>query len=143
MEAPMEALTQCWFTRVHHPEHARQRQDDGSATSTCRYCRRRIVTWTKGAWSLADGFNVSRAAELASGRYLTLHDLATDFVVRRFALSHLPDEEAVEAYKNELRERFALDDPDSMMELLDSQAAPRRAAARKASSSQLGTPRSA
>ena len=135
----MEALTQCWFTRVHHPEHARERQEDGSVISTCRYCQRRIVTWTKGSWSLADGFNVPRAGELASGRYLTIHDVATDFVVRRFALSHLPDEEAVEAYKDELRERFALDDPDTTLELIDSQPPARRAAARKPSPLPPGT----
>lgn len=140
MDPPMEALTQCWFTRVHHPEHARERQEDGSVISTCRYCQRRIVTWTKGSWSLADGFNVSRAAELASGRYLTIHDVATDFVVRRFALSHLPDEEAVEAYKDELRERFALDDPDTTLQLLDSQPPARRASARKSSPLPPGTP---
>jgi hypothetical protein len=136
----MEALTQCWFTRVHHPEPARERQEDGSVISTCRYCQRRIVTWTKNAWSLADGFNVSRAAELASGRYLTLHDVATDFVVRRFALAHLPDEEAVEAYKQELRERYALDDPDTTLALIDSQPPARKAAARKPSPSPPGTP---
>jgi hypothetical protein len=136
----MEALTQCWFTRVHLPEHARERHDDGSITSTCRYCQRSIVTWTKGAWSLADGFNVSRAAELASGRYLTLHDVAADFVVRRFTLGHLPDEDAVQAYKEQLREQFGLDDPQSTLDLLDSQSPARRVHARRPSFLPPGSP---
>ena len=135
----MEALTQCWFTRVHLPERAREHYDDGSVISSCRYCQRRIVSWTSNTWSLADGFNVSRAAELACGRYLTLQDVASDYVVRRFAVAHLPDEEAVAAYKNELREQFGLDDPESTLDLLDSQSPARRVPARKSNPSPPGS----
>lgn len=127
----MEALTQCWFTRIHRPERARHREPDGSVRSTCRYCQRAIVSWDREAWSLSDGFDVSRLAETASGRFLTLYDTAGDFVVHRYTVAHLNDEEAITAYKLQLREEYGLDDPDTTLELRDSQRRPGKGAARR------------
>lgn len=116
----MQALTQCWFTRTHRPARVRHREADGSVTSTCRYCERAIVSWDRTAWSLADGFDVARLAETASGRFLTLYDTAADFVVHRYPVAHLNDEEAIAAFKLQLRAEHGLDDPHSALELRDS-----------------------
>lgn len=125
----MQALTQCWFTRIHRPDRERQREADGSVTSTCRYCHQPLVCWDKTNWTLSRGFDVSRAAEQASGRYLTLFDCAGDFVVRRIPIAHLEDEAAVNAFKARLREEYRLDDIDNTLELRDS--APRSRPRRK------------
>ncbi|WP_226019162.1 hypothetical protein [Novosphingobium sp. FKTRR1] len=117
----MQALPQCWFTRFHRPERERYREPDGSVSSTCRYCQRAIVSWDREDWSLADGFDVSRLALLVSGRLLTLYDKAADFVVRRYSVAHLNDEEAIVAYKRQLRAEYGLDEPYSVLELRDSQ----------------------
>jgi len=138
----MEALTQCWFTRIHLPDRHRHRADDGSTTATCRYCHRNIVSWDKSAWALADGFNVSRLAD-ASGRYLTLFDTAGDFVVHRYTVAHLNDEEAIEAFKANLRAEYGMDDADSTLELRDSAAPARRKAPRKVSRSEPDSLRTA
>jgi len=127
----MEALTQCWFTRIHRPERARHREPDGSVRSTCRYCQRAIVSWDREAWSLSDGLDVSRLAETASGRFLTLYDTAGDFVLHRYTVSHLNDEEAITAYKQQLRDEYGLDDPDTTLELRDSQRRPAKTSTSK------------
>ena len=122
----MRALTQCWFTRVHRPERERHRESDGSLTSTCRYCDRAIVSWDRENWNLADGLDVSRLAELTNGRTLTLIDMVGDLVVRRFPVRHLPDEAAIEAFKQELRAQYGLDEPGCQLVLRDSSPPPRK-----------------
>ena len=115
-----EALTQCWFTRVHRPVRERHRDADGSMTSTCRYCHRPLVSWDHANWNLSNGFDVSRLVELTSGRTLTLIDTMGDLIVRRIPIRHLPDEDAVNAFKLELRAQYALNDPDTTLILIDS-----------------------
>jgi hypothetical protein len=119
-----EALTQCWFTRVHRPVRERHRDADGSLTSTCRYCHRPLVSWDHANWNLANGFDVSRLVELTSGRTLTLIDTTGDLIVRRIPIRHLQTEDEVDAFKRELRAQYGLDDPDSTLDLRDS--APRQ-----------------
>ncbi|MCB2072143.1 MAG: hypothetical protein H6917_17045 [Novosphingobium sp.] len=116
----MLALTQCWYTRKHVPERTKHKEDDGSHTSYCRYCERKIVSWSKDSWSLADGFNVSRIAETAGPRYLYLLDVPDDMVVARFTVSHLDGEEAIEAYKEELREEHNVEESGGKYILCDS-----------------------
>jgi len=77
------------------------------------------------------GLIFSRLAEAIDGRFLTVLDSADDLVVRRFTLEHLADEEAIEAFKRELRERYAMNEPGSDLTLIDSaQTASRAAGAR-------------
>ncbi|BEV02273.1 hypothetical protein [Novosphingobium olei] len=121
----MQALTQCWFTRTHRPERWMEHDEDGSHLSTCRYCERRIVSWDREAWYLADGFNVSRLAETASGRTLTLVDVSEDMVLHRFSVTHLNDEAAIEAFKKQVAAQYAMDEPGSPLRLLDSGGTPR------------------
>ena len=116
----MEALTQCWFTRVHRPVRERHRHDDGSLTSTCRYCSRPLVTWDHVNWNLSNGLDMSRLAELTSGRTLTLIDTSEDLIVRRIPIRHLVNEDDVEAFKLELRAQYGLDDPATTLVLRDS-----------------------
>ncbi|EGD57639.1 hypothetical protein Y88_2964 [Novosphingobium nitrogenifigens DSM 19370] len=79
-----------------------------------------MVTWDRRNWSLANGIDVSRLAEMAGGRVLTLIDTLSDYVVRRFTVAHLASEEEVEAYKLDLRAQYRVDEPDSALELRDS-----------------------
>ena len=116
----MLALTQCWYTRKHVPERTKHKEDDGSHTSYCRYCERKIVSWSKDSWSLADGLNVSRIAETAGPRYLYLLDVPDDMVVARFTVSDLDGEEAIEAYKEELREEHNVEESGGKYILCDS-----------------------
>jgi hypothetical protein len=116
----MQALTQCWYTRAHRPVKERHRGEDGSLTSTCRYCERALVSWDRVNWNLADGLDVSRLAELTNGRTLTLIDTVEDLIVRRFPIRHLVDEAEVEAFKQDLRAQYGLDDPGTSLVLRDS-----------------------
>jgi len=120
----MEALTQCWFTRVHRPARARRRQSDGSVSSTCRYCERTVVSWDRENWTLSNGLDVSRLVETTSGRTLTLVDTPGDLIIRRFPVQHLDDEDAVIAFKLQLCAEFGLDEPGSTLELRDSALPP-------------------
>jgi len=121
----MEALTQCWFTRVHRPVRERHRDDDGALTSMCRYCHRPLVSWDHANWNLANGLDMSRLAELTGGRTLTLIDSLEDLIVRRFSIRHLETEAEVDAFKQELRAQYALDEPGTTLVLRDS-APPRK-----------------
>lgn len=116
----MEALTQCWFTRVHRPERERHRESDGSVSSTCRYCQRPLVSWDRVNWNLSNGLDVSHLAEITSGRTLTLIDTLDDLIIRRFPVRHLGSEAEIEALKQELRAEYALDEPGSTLVLRDS-----------------------
>ena len=117
---PYEALTQCWYTREHRPTPLRFHEDDGAIFSICRHCGRRIVTWGNHRWSIADGLDISRLAEMVVGRFLTVLDKADELVVRRFTVEHLPDEAAIEGFKDEIRERYGMDEPGSDLTLVDS-----------------------
>jgi len=142
----MQALTQCWYTRIHRPERLRSHEDDGSVHSTCRYCERRIVTWDSGTWFLADGVNMTRLAATAPGRTLTLLDVSDDYIVHRYAISHLNDEEAIEAFKAQVRADYGMDDADSTLRLLDSAPPPRKRSSRagaRVRRAAPGTPRGA
>jgi hypothetical protein len=119
----MRALTQCWFTKAHVPESRRgHKEDDGSRSSYCVHCGRPILTWDSQRWFLADGFNVTRLLETASGRHLFLFDAADDLIVARFPVAHLNDEAALDAYKLELSEKHGVNLPGSNLELLDTGA---------------------
>lgn len=124
----MKALAQCWYTRAHRPMRERHRQPDGSVTSTCRYCDRAVVSWDRTNWTLADGLDVSRLAELTQGRLLTLVDTLDDLVLRRFPVGHIESEGEIDAFKQALRHEYALDEPGSTLVLRDS-GARRRATA--------------
>ena len=130
---PYVALSQCWFTREHQPNAVRFHEDDGSTFSICRHCGRRIVTWGKHRWSIADGLDISRLAETTTGRFLTVLDKADELVVRRFTVDHLPDEAAIELFKDELRERYGMDEPGSDLTLIDSAMTKPARRARKSS----------
>lgn len=116
----MLALTQCWYTRKHVPERKKVREEDGTWSSTCRHCQREIQSWSKDRWFLTDGFNVTQLAEQTGTRFLYLFDPADDFILHRYPVSHLPDEAAIEAYKEDLRAEHGLDQPGSDLELRDS-----------------------
>lgn len=115
----MEALTQCWFTRVHQPERKRHREPDGSVSSLCRHCHRPIVSWNRLNWFLAGGFNVTRLAETAA-RFITVLDREDDYIVARYPVAHLPDEAAIDAFKLQLREQHGMNEPGSSLVLVDS-----------------------
>ncbi|WP_225205153.1 hypothetical protein [Novosphingobium huizhouense] len=121
----MQALTQCWFTRMHRPERWIEHDEDGSHLSACRYCERRIVSWDRDSWYLADGFNVSRLAETVGARSLTLVDVTEDLVVHRFPLAHLVDEAAVDALKQQIAAEYGLGEAGSPLRLIDSGPGPR------------------
>ncbi len=144
---PYEALTQCWYTREHRPTALRYHEDDGSTFSICRHCGRRIVTWGKHRWSIADGLDISRLAETLTGRFLTVLDSADDLIVRRYTIDHLADEDAIAAFKLELRARHGIDEPGSDLTLVDSAQIKPARRPRKASPPPFGpapdTPRSA
>jgi hypothetical protein len=74
---------------------------------------------------LSDGLDVSRLVEMTTGRTLTLVDTLGDLIVRRFPVRHLGSEAEIDAFKNDLRAQYGLDDADTTLELRDS--APLRA----------------
>lgn len=119
----MLALTQCWFTRVHVPQRRPVAAGNGSHTATCRHCARRIVSWAKGSWHIADGFNVAQLAESSAARFLYIVDARQDFIVARFPVSHLADEDAVRAYATDLKQAHGIDEPDAGLSLRDSYTA--------------------
>ena len=119
----MLALTQCWFTRVHIPERRPVAAEDGSHSAVCRHCAKRIVSWAKGRWHLADGFNVTHLAETCGTRYLYIVDTLDDLVIARFPVNHLESEAGIKAYAMELRIAHRIDEAGSGVALRDSREA--------------------
>lgn len=116
----MLALTQCWFTRAHVPTRSKHKDEDGAWSSHCRHCERRIVSWGKNRWYLADGFNVSRLAETTGTRFLYLIDTADEFVLARFSVSHLKDEAAIGDFRQDLEEEYLAGPAAAGLQLRDS-----------------------
>lgn len=116
----MLALTQCWFSRIHLPERRRHAESDGSLTCHCRYCGKKIVSWNKETWHLAEGFNITHLAETVGTRFLYIVDTLDDMVIARFPVAHLEGEEAIRAYGLELKIIHKVDEPDSGLVLRDS-----------------------
>lgn len=128
----MLALTQCWFTRQHQPETRSHRGEDGAHHAWCRHCEREIISWDKGRWFLADGFNVTRLAETVGGRFIFLLDTADEMVVARYGVTHITDPAELETFKAQMRTRHGADEPGSTIELFDSGAPAAKAPARRA-----------
>jgi len=128
----MKALTQCWFTRIHQPEGRGHKEDDGSHSSICRHCERAIVSWHKGRWFLADGFNVTHLAETVGGRFLFVLDTAEEVVIARYPVHLAATEDDIEALRLDLIARHGIDEPGSGLELhySGSAVAPHRKPAR-------------
>lgn len=118
----MLALTQCWFTRLHQPGGRKYRENDGSITGECRHCQRRIVSWGRNRWFLADGFNVTRLAETTGTRFLYLIDTADDFVLARFPVSPTMNETGIAAMRADLAEAYLAGQAGEGLELRDSAA---------------------
>jgi hypothetical protein len=124
VEALVEALKQCWFTREHRPARERHREQDGSYTSTCRYCHRDLVSHDRETWSLAGEFDPTL---LSQGRVLTLIDTYEDLIIRRVSVRDVANEADVDVIKKDLRARYGVDDPGSTLILRDSGNPRRRA----------------
>ena len=116
----MPALTQCWYTRIHVPHGRRHREEDGWVVSECRYCNRAITSWHKGAWYLADGFNVSKLRDTAGGRYLYVIDTDDEFVVARYPIEVKESPAALRELQEELHRKHGLDKLGCTLQLRDS-----------------------
>ena len=116
----MLALTQCWFTRTHVPSRSKHKDADGAWFSHCRHCERRIVSWGKNRWYMADGFNVTRLSETTGTRFFYLIDIADDFVLARFPVGHLKDNAAIEDFRRDLEEEYLVGPAAIGVELRDS-----------------------
>jgi hypothetical protein len=116
----MPALTQCWYTRTHVPAGRRHKEADGSVTSECRYCHKTITSWAKGAWSLADGFNVSKLRDSTGGRFLYVIDVIDEIIVARYPVDAAIGVAELRALKDELRIKHDLERPGCTLQLRDS-----------------------
>ena len=87
----------------------------------CRYCQKPITSWNKGAWYLADGFNISRLRDSTSGRCIFVIDVADELIVARYPIEHLKGPAAIRDYKLELRAVHGIDELGSTLRLIDSQ----------------------
>lgn len=117
----MPALKPCWFSRIHRPSgRSCSHGQDGAHVSTCRHCGKRIISWTRKQWQLADGFNITRLIETTGTRFLYLVDHLDDMVLARFPVTHLESEDDIKAYALELKEAHHVDDAGSCLMLLDS-----------------------
>ena len=116
----MFALTQCWFTRAHKPDHAGRRDAKGVYHGACRYCDRPIISWDRQAWHLAEGFNLMQVYQDAQTPFLYLVDTRDDFVVARFPVDHLQSEDEISAFAQKIQQENNVGDPDSFLILRDS-----------------------
>lgn len=136
----MLALTQCWFTRQHQPETRSHKGDDGAHHAWCRHCERPIISWDKGRWFLADGFNVTRLAETVAGRFVFLLDTTDEMVIARYPVHDIADPTELEAFKADVRARHRVGEPGSTIELFDSGEPVRKAPSRKAPARRIPPP---
>jgi len=116
----MLALTQCWYTRTHVPNHPGRKGREGVFRSDCRHCDRPIISWDKQAWDLAEGFNLLSVYQGMEKPFLYLIDTRNDLVVARFPIEHLETEPEVEALAEQIKADNNVGDSENALALRDS-----------------------
>ncbi|MBF9151373.1 hypothetical protein [Novosphingobium jiangmenense] len=100
--ATSHTLTQCWYTRMHHPGHGRTRDEAGVLHAYCRHCARPIRSQGGKAWTLADGIDLDELATRSSIRFICVTSVADGMVIARYPLDREADDAAVKARMTEI-----------------------------------------
>ncbi|MDE1918432.1 MAG: hypothetical protein KGH96_20390 [Sphingomonadales bacterium] len=121
MPPTVVAMASCWYTRDHRPSQTPPLSRDGEPTyARCRHCHRDIASHNGQDWHIAGGFNAEAAGRNHAQAFLSVVDVLDEIVVARFPIGAMNDEDEIRAFKAQLRLRYAMDAPESMLELRDS-----------------------
>jgi len=112
------AMTQCWFTRQHHPRQTPKECVEGAYYAHCRHCRRPIISFDGCSWHIDGGFNVEALGDRANA-FLAVVDVADGMIVARIPVPHEADDEAVEAIKDQIREDYGIGEEGTFLTIHD------------------------
>lgn len=115
--ATSQTLTQCWYTRIHHPGQSRRRDADGVFHARCRHCERPIQSESGKSWVLADGLDLDALATRSSVRFICVTSIADGLVISRYPLDRDADEAAVQAKLAEVIARHEAKDAGSGLDV--------------------------
>lgn len=121
------ALTQCWYTRAHHPSQTPKERVEGAFYAYCRHCKRPIFSMDGQVWHIDGGFNVETLSEKASS-FLAVVDVLDGMILARVPVEPDADDEAVELIKDQIREQYDMDGDGSTLAIHDYRPGKRRAA---------------
>lgn len=122
------SMTQCWFTRLHHPRQTPKERVEGAFYAHCRHCRRPIISFDGSYWHIDGGFNVESLGDKANS-FLAVVDVVDGMIVARVPVPHDADEEAVEAIKEQIREDYGIGEEGKFLAIHDNRPGHRTQAA--------------
>lgn len=112
------ALTQCWFTRRHSPDHKAKDRIDGAFYAQCTHCHRPIFSVDGATWHINGGFNVDALGDAASF-FLSIDDPAEGMTIARIPISPEASEEEVDALIEQTCKDYAIGEEGTMLILRD------------------------
>jgi hypothetical protein len=112
------ALTQCWYTREHHPAHKPRDRVDGAFYAQCRHCRRAIFSIDGNMWHIDGGFNVETLGDAATS-FLSIDDPDEGMTIARIPISPAASEEDVDALIDQVRKDYAIGEEGTSLILRD------------------------
>jgi hypothetical protein len=112
------ALTQCWYTRQHHPASHPKERVEGAFYAHCRHCRRPIFSMDGQFWHIDGGFNVETLSENANS-FLAIVDVVDGMIIARVAVPAQAEDDFVEALKEQIREQYGIGEDGNNLAIQD------------------------
>jgi hypothetical protein len=112
------ALTQCWFTRRHSPDHRPRERIDGAFYGQCHHCRRAIFSIDGNMWHIDGGFNVDTLADSANF-FLSVDEPGEDMTIARIPIDPQASEEDVSALIEQTCKDYGIGEEGTTLVLRD------------------------
>lgn len=112
------ALTQCWFTRRHSPDHKPRERVDGAFYAHCNHCHRPIFSVDGATWHINGGFNIDTLGDAASF-FLSVDDPAEGMTIARIPINPAASEEDVDALIEQACKDYAIGEEGTTLILRD------------------------
>lgn len=131
------ALTQCWFTRKHLPNHKPRVRFEGAFYAHCHHCRRPIFSLDGAMWHIDGGFNVDTLGEAANA-FLSVDDPVDGITLARIPIDPAANPDDIAALIEQIRKDYGLDERGNTLVLRDHRLGKPRPAPKRAKAALRG-----
>ncbi len=124
------ALTHCWFTRNHYPNHKPRERFEGAFYAYCSHCRRPIFSIDGSMWHIDGGFNVDTLGEMANS-FISVDEPTEGMNIARIPVSPTASDKDVAELIEQIRLDYGIGEPGVTLTLRDHRPKARQAPSRK------------
>jgi len=112
------ALTHCWFTRNHYPNHKPRERFEGAFYAYCSHCRRPIFSIDGSMWHIDGGFNVDTLGEMANS-FISVDEPTEGMNIARIPVSPTATDKDVAELIEQIRLDYGIGEPGVTLTLRD------------------------